>query len=136
MDKRFGCWQLRMAWAWYLNHTAARKPRVEDRGLGQGPNVTMQLLANGNVSPGTDLYFDNLFTSFPLLADLSKLSIAGTGTMRRYVRTGCTVHKVPLPDKKKSTNKMKRCDTLSVYKDDQIPLVWRDTEPCCLSWIQ
>ena len=82
MDKRFGCWQLRMAWAWYLNHTAARKPRVEDRGLGQGPNVTMQLLANGNVSPGTDLYFDNLFTSFPLLTDLSNLSIAGTGTMR------------------------------------------------------
>ena len=91
----------------------------------------MQLVANGNVTPDTDLYFDNLFTSSPLRTELSKLGIAGTGTMRQN-----RLHKVPLPDKKKTTNELKSGDTLSVNKDDHITLVWKDTKPYYLSWIQ
>jgi hypothetical protein len=56
---------------------------VEDMGLGQGPNVFLQLLEKASLLPGSDLFFDNLFTSFPLLDNLSARNIAGTGTLRQ-----------------------------------------------------
>lgn len=56
---------------------------VEDKGLGQGPNVVLQLVEKTELPPGSELYFDNLFTSFPLLERLSEKNIAGTGTMRQ-----------------------------------------------------
>ena len=99
MDKRFGCWQLRMAWAWYLNHTTARKPRVEDHRPWSWPECHDAASSQWKCipwGPGTDLYFDNLFTSFPLLTDLSKLGIAGTGTMRMSEQAAqCTRFRCP-----------------------------------------
>ncbi len=44
-----------------------RDTRVEDMGLGQGPNVVLQLLEKASLLPGSELFFDKLFTSFPLL---------------------------------------------------------------------
>jgi len=60
-----------------------RDTRVEDMGLGQGPNVVLQLVEKASLLPGSELFFDNLFTSFPLLDNLSARNIAGTGTVRQ-----------------------------------------------------
>jgi hypothetical protein len=56
---------------------------VEDKGLGQGPNVVLQLVEKAELLPGSDVFFDNLFTSFPLLERLSEMNISGTGTVRQ-----------------------------------------------------
>jgi hypothetical protein len=60
-----------------------RDTRVEDRGLGQGPNIVLELVEKASLLLGSMLFFDNLFTSFPLLERLSELNIAGTGTVRQ-----------------------------------------------------
>ena len=60
-----------------------RDTRVEDMGLGQGPNVVLQLVEKASLLPGSELFFDNLFTSFPLLDNLSARNIARTGTVRQ-----------------------------------------------------
>ena len=60
-----------------------RDTRVEDMGLGHGPNVVLQLVEKASLLPGSELFFDNLFTSFPLLDNLSARNIAGTGTVRQ-----------------------------------------------------
>jgi hypothetical protein len=52
-------------------------------GLGQGPNIVLQLLEKASLLPGSELFFDNLFTSFHLLDSLSARNIAGTGTVRQ-----------------------------------------------------
>lgn len=60
-----------------------RDTRVEDKGLGQGPNIVLQLVEQASLPPGSELYFDNLFTTFPLLDKLSEMNLAGTGTLRQ-----------------------------------------------------
>ncbi len=55
---------------------------ISDIGLSQGPNVVMSLIGKAGVQRGSELYFDNLFTSFSLLQKLSSLGIGGTGTVR------------------------------------------------------
>lgn len=57
--------------------------RVEDQGLGQGPNVVLDLVRKAELSEGSRIYFDNLFTTFPLLEKMSELKIGGTGTVRQ-----------------------------------------------------
>lgn len=66
---------------------------IIDTGLGQGPNVVMNLAQKAGVQRGSMIYFDNLFTSFPLLQELSSLGIGGTGTLRKN-----RLYHVPLPD--------------------------------------
>lgn len=60
-----------------------RNTLIEDKGLGQGPNIVLQLVEQASLQPGSELFFDNLFTSFPLLEKLSEMRIAGTGTVRQ-----------------------------------------------------
>ncbi len=60
-----------------------RDTRVEDMGLCEGPNIILQLLEKASLLPGSELFFDNLFTSFPLLDNLSARNIADTGTVRQ-----------------------------------------------------
>ncbi len=43
----------------------SRFTRVGAMGLGQGPNVVLQLLEKASRLPGSELFFDNLFTSYP-----------------------------------------------------------------------
>ena len=40
--------------------------------LGKGPDVVLGLAEKAGISPGGMLYFDNLFTSVPLLVALSE----------------------------------------------------------------
>ncbi len=72
---------------------------ISDIGLGQGPNVVMSLIEKAGVQRGSELYFDNLFTSFSLLQKLSSLGIGGTGTVRNN-----KLHRVPLPEAKTVEN--------------------------------
>ncbi len=55
-----------------------RDTRFEDMG-----HVVLQLLEKASLLPGSELFFDNLFTSFPLLDNLSARNIAGTGAVRQ-----------------------------------------------------
>ena len=43
----------------------------------------MGLIDHANVSPGDHIFFDNLFTSIPLMIELSQKGIGGCGTMRQ-----------------------------------------------------
>ena len=54
--------------------------KIVDEKMGQGPNVVLDLVSKSRISRGSSVYFDNLFTSFPLLDRLSEMEIAGTGT--------------------------------------------------------
>ncbi len=67
----------------WFNPYCGRDTWVEDMGLGQGPNVVLQLLEKASLLPGSELFFDNLFTSFPLLDNLSARNIAGAETVRQ-----------------------------------------------------
>jgi hypothetical protein len=68
---------------WFVPYWG-RDTQVEDIGMGQqGPKVVLQLLEKASLLPGRELFFDNLFTSFPLLDNLSARSIASTGTVRQ-----------------------------------------------------
>ena len=57
--------------------------KIVDEKMGQGPNVVLDLVSKSRISRGSSVYFDNLFTSFPLLDRLSEMEIAGTGTVRQ-----------------------------------------------------
>jgi hypothetical protein len=46
---------------------------IEDQGVGQGPNVVLELVAKAGMIEGNHVYCDNFFTSFPLLEQLSDL---------------------------------------------------------------
>ena len=54
---------------------------LKDTGLGQGADVVLGLIEKCNLSSGCTLTFDNLFTSLPLLDELSKRGIGGLGTL-------------------------------------------------------
>jgi hypothetical protein len=126
---------------------------VEDKGLGQGPNVVLQLVEKTELPPGSELYFDNLFTSFPLLERLSEMNIVA---LEPYDRTGKEVlkyhfywtycpklcsriilfyskqiffrlHKVPIVGKKDLRKKtLPRGHTDVLFKDDQVLIGWKD----------
>ncbi len=53
----------------------------------------MSLIEKTAVQCGSELYLDNLFTSFPLLQKLSSLGIGETGTARNN-----KLLRVPLPE--------------------------------------
>ena len=96
--------------------------RVNDAKLGQGPNVVLDLVKKSEVREGCQVFFDNLFTSFPLLQNLSQLGIAGTGTVRQN-----RLNKVPLP-KKKSADNLERGCVKSVYQEDRVCTMWKDSK--------
>lgn len=102
-----------------------RSTNITDIGLGQGPNVVMDLIQKTNLSPGSEIFFDNLFTSFPLLNKMSEMGIAGTGTVRQN-----RLHKVPIVDKKEMSKKtVERGAQKVVYNEDQILVCWKDNKP-------
>ena len=97
--------------------------RVQDANLGQGPNVVLDLVKKSDLREGCQVFFDNLFTSFPLLDELSRLGIAGTGTVRQN-----RLNRVPLP-KKKTAAALERGEVKSVYQQDRICTLWKDSKP-------
>lgn len=73
---------------------------------------------------GSDLFFDNLFTSFPLLDKLSELKIGGTGTVRQN-----KLFKVPIKTRKELDHKsVARGATDIIYKSDQVLVAWKDNK--------
>ena len=98
--------------------------RVEDLGLGQGPNVVLDLIKKSKLRDGSKIYFDNLFTSFPLLKELSRQGYGGTGTVRQD-----RLNQVPLPPKKIYDKKVVvRGTAKSVYSEDIVATAWKDTK--------
>ena len=85
-----------MIWLQTLGHMCLQKmgahTRIPDYGLGQGPNVVLGLVEKAKLPPATQVFFDNLFTSLPLLYKLSEMGIGGTGTLQQN-RLG----PIPLP---------------------------------------
>jgi hypothetical protein len=74
--------------------------------------------------PGSSVYFDNLFTSFPLLDKLSEMRIAGTGTVRQN-----RLNRVPVVTKKELEKKaVSRGHSDVVYRNDQVLLGWKDNK--------
>ena len=57
--------------------------KLKDTGLGQGADVVLGQIEKCNLSSGCTLTFDNLFTSLPLLDELSKRGIGGLETLRQ-----------------------------------------------------
>jgi hypothetical protein len=91
-----------------------------DAGLGQGPNIVLDLCEKANLPPGSETYFDKFFTSFPLLDQLSEKHIAGTGTVHQN-RLG----NVPITWKKDLEMK-DRGDQEVLFREDQVLVGWRD----------
>ena len=93
--------------------------------MGQGPNVVLDLVQKAQLPPGTEVFFDNLFTSFPLLDKLSEMGIAGTGTVRQN-RLG----RVPIVTKKEMLKKtVERGFQKTIYRGDQTLVCWKDNQP-------
>ena len=57
--------------------------KMSDIGVGKGVDVVLSLAEKGGLSNGFFVTFDNLFTSFPLLDELSKGGIGGLVTIRQ-----------------------------------------------------
>lgn len=116
------------AGVWYEPY-CGRHTKIGDRGLGQGPNVVLDLVEKAKLGPGTDVFFDNLFTSFPLLDALSEKGIGGTGTVRQN-----RLNKVPIMPKKELEKKgIERGHSDVVYKDDTVLVAWRDSKAVYLA---
>ena len=66
--------------------------------------------------PGSRVYVDNLFTSFPLLQKMSEMGLGLTGTIRQN-----RLHRVPITGKKDLEKKNVAWGTItSAYKNDII----------------
>ena len=83
--------------------------RIENKGLGQGPNVVLDLIRKSGITRGSEVFMDNLFTSFPLLKEMSKLEIGATGTMRQN-----RLNNIPIITKKDMEKKMFREEKASL----------------------
>lgn len=85
----------------------------------------MDLVQKTQLPAGAEVFFDNLFTSFPLLDKLSEMGIAGTGTVRQN-----RLHKVPIAAKKDVLKKcVERGFQETIYKGDQVLACWKDNQP-------
>ena len=98
-----------------------RHTQIEDYGMGQGPNVVAGLVVKGVIDPGSLIYFDNLFTSIPLLNWLSERGIGGTGTMRQNRITA-----IPIESKKKLEKSLERGASQQMFTDDISLVAWKD----------
>ena len=64
---------------------------MPDTGLGQGADVVLGLIEMCEVKAGSTITFDNLFTSLPLLDELTELGIGALGTLRQNCFHGAPV---------------------------------------------
>ena len=105
---------------WFEAYNGAHT-RIKDVGLGYG-NVVVGLAKKANLGPGCELFFDNLFTSFPLLERLSQLQIAGTGTVNAN-----KLNKVPIMSKKEMKKpRVPRGTLQKLFQKDQCLVAWKD----------
>ena len=64
---------------------------MPDTGLGQGADVVLGLIEKCEVKAGSVITYDNLFTSLPLLDELTELGIGAYGTLRQNCFHGAPV---------------------------------------------
>ena len=87
--------------------------------------MVLDLVQKAHLPVGSEVFFDNLFTTFPLLDKLSEKGIAGTGTVRQN-----RLHKVPIASKKDVLKKLvERGFQETLYKGDQVLACWKDNMP-------
>ncbi|KAL1448775.1 hypothetical protein MTO96_028145 [Rhipicephalus appendiculatus] len=86
--------------------------------LGLGEHIVLSL--SENVQPGSQLYFDNYFTSTRLMEALAKKNILAVGTVR--------VNRRDLPKEMKEDNKLKKGEYIWRAKGPVTAYQWRDTK--------
>ncbi len=87
--------------------------------------MVLDLVQKVQLPAGCEVFFDNLFTTFPLLDKLSEMGIAGTGTVRQN-----RLFKVPIASKKDVIKKsVERGFQETLYKGDQVLACWKDNQP-------
>jgi hypothetical protein len=98
--------------------------RLDKTDMGQGPDVVKGLVTLAKVSPGTKVYFDNLFTTVPLSVWMSERGLGCTGTVRQNRLVA-----VPIPNKKKIEKSYERGQYTTIYTEDIVLAAWRDNKP-------
>ena len=74
--------------------------------------MVLGLVEKAGIKPGSEVYMDNLFTTFPLLEKLSEKGIGGTGTIRQN-----RLNKIPIKSKKDMEKKnIPRGEIDALYK--------------------
>ena len=91
--------------------------------MGHGPDVVKGLVLKADCSPGSRVYFDNLFSSIPLLEFLSERGVGGTGTV-----TQARMMAIPLPSRKIVEKQYERGQYLLVYHKDIVAVVWKSQQ--------
>jgi hypothetical protein len=82
------------------------------------------LSTQAKIVPGSEVYFDNLFTSFPLLDKMSEKGIAGTGTVRQNRLQNVEI--IGKKDLEKKT--VERGTSSQLYREDQVLVAWKDNK--------
>ena len=86
--------------------------------------MVLDLVDKASLRPGCFVFFDNLFTSFPLLTELSRREMGGTGTVR-WIR----YKKLPIMQKKEMEKKtVPRGEIRSIFKEDKTCVAWKDNK--------
>ncbi|GBM23837.1 PiggyBac transposable element-derived protein 3, partial [Araneus ventricosus] len=107
----------------YLFHAesySGSTTKLPQTGLGQGPDVVLGLMNKVHAREGNHVVMDNLFTSIPLLNELSKKGFAGTGTIREN-----RLENAPLPPKK-SMKKTSKGTFEYACSEDLVIVKWND----------
>jgi hypothetical protein len=82
------------------------------------------MVNKAKLSPGSEVCFENLFTSFPLLGKLSEMENGRMGTVRQN-----RLNRVPNMKKKDLEKKTVDRGTIHVmYLEDQIVVAWKDNK--------
>ena len=114
-------------WTIHLEPYCGSSTQLDKFNMGQGPDVVMGLVVKADPSPGSRIYFDNLFTSVPLLECLSERGLGGTGTV-----TQARMKAIPLPNRKDVEKQWDRGQYTMVYHKDIVAVVWKDNKGVCL----
>ena len=96
--------------------------KLKDTGLGQGADVVLGLIEKCNLSSGCTLTFDNLFTSLPLLDELSKRGIGGLGTLRQN-----RLENTPVPTKQLMKKTIRGSYQGATDNHGNTVIIWHDT---------
>ena len=120
----FKCWgtcDSETGTPWHIEPYCGAHTALPTFNLGQGPDVIAGMVEKTGIVPGTKMFFDNLFTSIPLLKHLTDRGISGTGTMRQN-----RINSIPIPVKK-DLEKLDRGETLEVHSDNVAIIGWKDS---------
>ncbi len=59
---------------------------IEDQGVGQGPNVVLDLVAKAGMIEGSHVYFDNIFTSLSFAGSAVRFEEQGQAEQSAHQR--------------------------------------------------